>query len=154
MLLIGTGNPLRSDDGIGPEIIRRLHNTVRNSSITLIDGGTDSLALLDHMQSYKKPIIIVDAMDMGSPTGTIKVFKPHDISVVVKSDSLSSHGFGLAELMRLMDELRITPDITFIGIQPYSIAFSHGLSTPLSDKMDALLKIIEQVSTCLGYTLY
>jgi hydrogenase maturation protease len=84
-LILGVGNPLRRDDGIGPEVIRLLteEKTKKNRmyelpyDVDLLDGGTDGLGLIEYLKEYKK-VIIIDAVEMKLAPGTVKVFTPEE----------------------------------------------------------------------------
>ncbi len=140
-LILGAGNPLRRDDGIGPAVIRSLAAEKERGnippSINLLDGGTDGLGLIEYFKEYKR-VILIDAVEMGMPPGSIKVFTPDEILFHTGADSLSTHGFGLPELVTLARNLEILPDLTIVGIQPESIDFSIGLSPPVSAALEEL----------------
>jgi hydrogenase maturation protease len=142
ILVIGVGNPLRSDDGIGPAIIKILQ-TENNQDFALVDGGTDGLALLDQLAEYEKAIII-DAVEMLETPGVVKSFTPAEAKIKIKSDVLSTHGFGLAEMLKLVDELNIKTKIKIIGIQPQNIDFGEGLSDKIKNQISQILKLIRQ----------
>jgi len=144
-LVIGVGNPFRHDDGIGPAIIKILQ-IEDNQAFILVDGGTDGLALLDQLTGYKKAII-VDAVQMMAKPGTVKLFTPAEAKINIKSDVLSTHGFGLAEMLKLADELGIKTEIKIIGIQPKDISFGEGLSDEIKEQIPEILKLIKQENT-------
>ncbi len=148
-LILGVGNPLRRDDGIGPEVIRLLtenrskkNSTYKLSSdIDLLDGGTDGLGLIEYLKDYKK-VIIIDAVEMKLTPGTIKVFTPQEAVININSDALSTHGFGIAELIKLARGLDINPELIIVGIQPENIDYGEELSGTISSILDILIKEI------------
>jgi hydrogenase maturation protease len=142
-LVLGFGNILRKDDGIGPKVIQILQQK-NLPNIDLIDGGLDSLALLDKIAEYKKAIII-DAVNMNEKPCTIKSFAPEDALIKIKSDALSTHGFGLAELIKLMQQLQMETQFHIIGIEPKDITFGENLTPEIENKIP---DIIEEIS-CL-----
>jgi hydrogenase maturation protease len=144
-LILGVGNPLRRDDGIGPEIIR-LFSQNRNSyklsaNTDLLDGGTDGLGLIEYLKEYKK-VIIIDAVEMKLPPGTVKIFSPDEAVLNIKKDALSTHGFGIAELIKLAKGLDINPELVIVGIQPEDIKYSEGLSESIRSVIDEIIKLI------------
>jgi hydrogenase maturation protease len=141
-IIIGVGNPFRGDDGIGSAIIKILR-TENSQNFVLVDGGTDGLALLDQLAEYEKAIII-DAVQMLEIPGIVKSFTPAEAKIKIKSDVLSTHGFGLAEMLKLADELNIKTKITIIGIQPKNIDFGEGLSDEIKTQIPQILKLIKQ----------
>lgn len=138
-VVVGVGNTWRHDDGIGPHIINLLQQQNFNAA-DLIDGGIDGLALLDKLAVYDHAII-VDAVNMNQPVGAIKEFSPTEAKLIT-SDALSTHGFGLAELIKLMIELDIKTRVTIIGIQPGNIAFGEGLTQEIKEQVPEIIKKI------------
>ncbi|MBT3260910.1 hydrogenase maturation protease [bacterium] len=142
VLIIGVGNPYRKDDGIGPYIIKLLQ-TQKEIEADLLDGGTDGLTLIDYIKEYTQ-VILIDAVNMGKPAGEIVCFSPAEVQLKIKNDSLSTHGFGLAEVLKLVKELDIKTKIQIIGIQPQDISFGEGLSKVINDKISEVIKIIKK----------
>lgn len=143
-IVIGVGNTLRHDDGIGPAVVQSLKNSDIGNKASILDAGTDGLALIDYIKRYEK-IIIVDAVNMGLCPGEIKIFSPDEAIVNVSSDSLSTHGFGLADLLNLLKALKITRDIKIAGVQPEDVSIGEGLSKIVMEKIDSIRKIIEDI---------
>jgi len=144
-IVIGVGNPLRRDDGIGSAVIQKLLSLKTENSklkdVDLLDGGTDGLSLLNSIEEYSRAII-VDAVIMGVVPGTIKIFTPSEAIINVQFDALSTHGFGLAEMLKLAMQLQIETEIIVVGVQPLDIDFGHGLSEAISAMIPDLIKII------------
>ena len=141
LLIAGAGNPLRHDDGFGPEIIKILRERSGNFAGDLLDIGTDGLALLDEMQKYKR-VILIDAVNMGAKPGAVRVFTPDEAKIKINSDTMSTHGFGLAEVIKLMEQLDIKVDFKIIGIQPENISFGEGLSEAVAKKIPEIIELV------------
>jgi hydrogenase maturation protein HypF len=142
LLIIGLGNPWRKDDGIGPALIARLQeNPELNIHADCVDGGTDGLGLVSIIEPYERALI-VDAVRMGLAPGTIKVFTPDDVILNVHSDSLSTHGFGLAQVIELLRKMGNTTALTIVGIEPESVGFGEGLSPVVEKSLPEVIKII------------
>ncbi len=148
-LILGVGNPLRRDDGIGSAAVESL-NRIRTSNegncgnhqdVDIIDGGTDGLGLIEYLKDYKK-VIIIDAVQMRLPPGTLKIFTPKEALISIKSDALSTHGFGIAELIKLAGALDITPEFTIIGIQPEDTGYGEGLSKTVNSTLGHLVETV------------
>lgn len=142
ILVVGVGNPYRCDDGIGPEIIKILKVTP-DECFVLIDCGNDSLILLDQIMEYEWAIII-DAVQMLESPGTVKLFTLTEAKLKITSDGLSTHGFGLAEMLELVERLGIKTKIKIIGVQPKHIGFGENLSAEVQQKIPEILHLIEQ----------
>lgn len=151
-LILGVGNPLRRDDGIGPAVIQLLAENRDGyqipSDIELVDGGTDGLGLIEYLKDYKK-VVIVDAVEMKLSPGTIKEFTPEEAVININSDALSTHGFGIAELIKLAKELDINPELVIVGVQPEDVSYGENLSTVVESKIYELLKTITRFAQSL-----
>lgn len=151
---MGVGNTLRHDDGIGPAIIRYLRDCDIANKICFLDGGTDSMALIDYIKEYKN-VIIVDAVNMGLVPGEIRVFSPDEALVNANSDSLSTHGFGLAEVLGLIKRLELRNNLKIVGIQPKEVSIGDGLSKEVTEKMEEIIltirNIIDEKDILLGF---
>jgi hydrogenase maturation protease len=150
-LVLGVGNPFRRDDGIGPAVISRLKaewrlpesHRLREPKVDLLDGGTDGLSLIDHIEGYEK-VLVVDAVDMEMVPGEVRVFSPEEARLTIKADTLSTHGFGLAEVIALMEKLEMKVDMYIIGIQAKDVNFGEGMSPEVSSKIEGILKLIKE----------
>jgi len=141
-LILGVGNTLRQDDGIGPIVINQLKEENLNN-VDLIDGGTDGLTLFEYIKKYQNAIII-DAVEMGHEPGEIKLFTPAEVKLNVVSDTLSTHGFGLKEIIELMQSLEVKTNLKIIGIQPKSIDYGEGLTSEISTKVEKVKNLVKE----------
>lgn len=141
-LILGVGNIYRKDDGIGPIVIEQLRKE-SISNADLLNGSIDGLAVFEYLKGYKKAIII-DAARMNSSPGEIKIFSPHDAKLNIKSDALSTHGFGLSEALSLVEEFDFDINITIIGIEPADTSFGEGLSKEVGEKIDFIKQAVKK----------
>ena len=144
ILIVGVGNPFRRDDGVGLAVIQKLSQE-KLSDYDLKDGRTDALALIDVLSNYKYAII-VDAVCMSEPPGTIKIFTPNEIKDKVKTDALSTHGFGLAEMFKLIKQLKIKTQIKIVGVEPKNISYGEGLTQELTQRLEKIIQRIKNIS--------
>ena len=133
ILILGLGNLLMGDEGIGVHAIKYLEKHTFPSNIRLIDGGTGGFHLLEYLQEYQK-IIMIDAIMDGSEPGTIRVIKPKFSSDFPKA--LSAHDIGLKDLVESAALLGSLPEIhlitiTIAKIQPMTMELSPEISTTL-----------------------
>lgn len=139
--VVGVGNILLQDEGIGIHVIRALRETIGDrDDVELIDGGTSPDALLG-LETVPR-LILVDAARRGGPPGSIYRFHPSDISV--ESDSIMSlHQMGLLDSLKMMRLSGNQPDeIIIIGVEPKQIDWGLELSPELKEK---LLQIVTAV---------
>jgi hydrogenase maturation protease len=107
LLVIGIGNPDRGDDGIGPLVVRRLAGRV-SDAVTIIERTGDALSLIDDWVGRDAVILVDAAAPRGSP-GRVH-WADLRMEVLVPEASLSAtHGFGVAEAVRLAATLGLLP---------------------------------------------
>ena len=132
--VLGIGNPLCRDDGVGIRIIHEMRDSGRYKTIDLIDGGTapDLFSLLDENVAR---LIIVDALRGGKKPGSIYRLAITDDNIAEESP-VSLHGLGVLDSLKMMKQLDLhRPEVTIIGIEPFDT--SHGLK--LSPQLEALI---------------
>ena len=144
ILILGIGNVLLGDEGIGVHTVRALVNTVLPKNVTILDGGTGGFHLMSYLQEYPK-IIMIDATIDGKPPGTISVIKPKYASDFPKS--LSAHDIGLKDLIESVALIDKLPDITLITV---SIVSLPGMSLDLTKVVkESIPGVIEKINTIL-----
>ena len=139
ILVLGLGNTLLGDDGIGAAVINQFlqeqEEDLWEGQADFLDGGTQGLALLGPL-SGREAIIVVDAIRMGAPAGTTRTFSASEIFQMGASRSGTSHEGNAGELLafaKMLDEL---PGKVFIvGIEPKDTATGFGLSDPVQDAL-------------------
>lgn len=144
-LVLGLGNLVHSDDGLGVHAIQQLQRDPRvPSHVVLMDGGTQGLALLPHISAFER-VIVIDALDVGEPPGTL---------VRLEGDALrhlpgkaSVHQLGFADLLVALELLGESPEqIVLFGIQPLSIDWGTELTAPVRAALQRIPDlVIEQL---------
>lgn len=146
VLVLGLGNPLRGDDGIGPRVIEALNRHGLPEGATALDAGTGGLDLLHVLEGWKRAVI-VDAADVGREPGQFVRFTPDEARFVGSQDATSLHNAGLAEVLALADAVgQPLPEMVIFGVQPDRIGWGEGLSeaveAALPDIVNAVLNEI------------
>src|SRR5271165_1690726 len=101
ILVLGVGNILLKDDGIGPHVIAALDRKIawpNGASVDLRDGGTLGLVLLPEIEAATA-LIVVDAANFGGAPGEVKVFDSGAMDVQVGGAKSSAHELALADLL-------------------------------------------------------
>ncbi len=142
VLVLGVGNPFRRDDGIGPAVIQRLQIEKGLDGIDLLDGGIDGFSLLEYLHGYDTAFII-DAVEMGLSPGEIRMFTPEEAKLTIQTDALSTHGFGLAEVIGLMHTLDIQTNLHIIGVQAKDISFGEEMSPEVASKIEDIIELVK-----------
>lgn len=140
--LIGLGNILLSDEGIGVHVTNTIKQRYTFSpGVEIIDGGTMGLDLLPLFEGRDK-ILIVDAVDFGREPGHIGMIENDDIPSVINS-KLSVHHIGLSDVLFASKLMGILPsEICLIGIQPKSLDVGLDMTDEIKEKIEALMNLI------------
>jgi hydrogenase maturation protease len=138
-LVVGLGNPLMGDDGLGLAALERLHEAWRAPpTVTLLDGGTWGLNLL-HTIEASGQVLFLDAIGAGRAPGTLAELEGPQLPRMLGL-KLSPHQIDLREVLALL-ELRGTTPATMacLGLEPASIELRTGLSPEVAAGLDALV---------------
>ena len=123
VVVLGLGNLLLSDDGLGLRLLEAL--AAEGWGAEFLDGGTQGLALLAYL-ARRRALIILDAVALGAPPGTVHVLRGDSIAA---HHAVTAHGSNALELLaaaRLLGDL--PPSVTIIGIEPDCLRTGIGLS--------------------------
>jgi hydrogenase maturation protease len=140
-IMIGIGNPFRSDDGAGPAIVRLLEGQIPPEIKCLEETG-DGAELLDAWKGVEC-VILIDAIQSGAPPTTIYRFDARAESLPVWFSHASTHTFGVAEaieLARHMDEL--PPKLIVYGIEGLDFSPGTELSPEVAEALPAISRLI------------
>ncbi|MCP4669800.1 MAG: HyaD/HybD family hydrogenase maturation endopeptidase [Desulfobacula sp.] len=145
--VIGIGNILMQDEGIGVHIIKELEKYSFNPHIALIDGGNMGMDLLPFFDEHDK-MIIVDAVDFEKQPGFIDTIENDDI-LTLFTTKMSLHHLGLKDVLSYAKLLDQTPkDLSLIGIQPKKVELDMKLSKTINSKIDTLTHmVLEKLKT-------
>jgi len=151
ILVLGLGNTLLCDDGVGPALLDQLSSSAPHweGQVEFVDGGTQGLALLGRI-SGRRALIIVDAVKTGAPAGTVHRLTLGEVLSSGSTRSGSSHEGNAGELLaaaQLLDELPAR--LFVVGVEPKKIATGHGLSAPVKRALPEASKEVHQLLTQL-----
>ena len=132
ILILGVGNLLMNDEGVGIHVIRELEKT-GVSGAELMDGGTAGFHLLGFIQSYDA-IIFVDASLDHFPAGTVRVLNPKFAKDFPKQ--LSAHEIGLKDLIDSTFLLGNRPEFYLVAI---SVKDFQDMGLNLSSEVEAAI---------------
>ncbi len=150
VIVIGVGNILLRDEGIGVHVVQRLLKRGLPEDVMIVDGGTAALNALDLIPeqygNYGHDLIIIDAVKGGGLPGTIYVFTPEDVENICKEDSdvFSLHQMSLIDAISILKfEGRKPESVKVIGIEPGSIDTGLGLSKDLKTRLPKIVEFVE-----------
>ena len=142
VLILGIGNILMGDDGLGVHIVRHIAETEAGlpRGVELLDGGTAGYDLMGLMRDFDK-IVVVDALGAEDAPGSVYRFTPDCAGAA--PGRWSVHDAGIAAAIRALDLLGRLPEIEFVGIVPDRIAgMDLEISRPVRDSIPRAVKII------------
>jgi len=153
-LILGLGNPLLGDEGIGVRVVEELQGLKLPEGVDVAEGGTAGLGLIGLMEGYQR-VIVVDAADMGRPPGSVVRFTPAEVHLKTVETLLSPHQIGLGEVVTLADTLELAPDeLVIIGVQPKRVEMGTGLSPEVERAIPQTIGLVlKELERCLGSTL-
>jgi len=141
-LILGLGNPLRGDDGIGRRVVESLWQRGLPEGVEALAGGTLGLDLLNLLEG-PQCAILVDAADMGLEPGQFARFTPDEAQLIGAADRVSLHQVGLAEVLTLARALgRPLPQIVVFGVQPQSMEWGEGLNIEVEAALPLLVEAV------------
>jgi hydrogenase maturation protease len=142
VLILGLGNPLLGDEGIGVRVAEELARLKLPDGVSVVEGGTAGLGLIGLMEGYER-VIVVDAADMGRPPGHVVRFTPSDAKFETVGGPLSLHQVGLGEVLALAQALEVAPAaLVIIGVQPGRIEARTGPSPELEGAIPQIIRIV------------
>ena len=147
VLVLGIGNSLLSDEGVGVHVVTRLAGESGHvPGVQFADGGTLGL-LLAPMIEAAASVIFVDASEMASAPGTVRAFEGADMDRFIGSNrKRSAHEVGLLDLIALAALAGRLPERrALIGIQPQSIGWGAQLTDPVAASVDAACELAREL---------
>jgi hydrogenase maturation protease len=137
VLILGIGNVLMGDEGIGVHVVNSLEEDSLPEGVEVLDGGTGSFLLLEPMQNAKK-VILIDATVDGAKAGSVRRLRPK--FSVDYPQTLTAHDIGLKDLLDTFYLLGESPEVTLFAV---SIMPPKDLKVELSPD---LLPVIPKVA--------
>lgn len=142
VLILGIGNILQSDDGLGVYIVNRIVDSKVDlpDNVDIIDGGTAGFDLLSVMEGKDK-IVIIDAVRAEGRPGSVYRFRPEHARETRASVSL--HEVGIMEVIRTLRLLGSDPEIEVIGIVPEDISTTNiSISSAVLESVPKTIELV------------
>ncbi len=144
--IIGIGNPLRKDDGIGIYLLERLRKDkdIAKKNLELIDGGTGGFSLIHDLKRFDT-ILIIDAVNFeGKPSGH-KLIDLNDVKSKKGKVDFSTHESDLLNIINISKELKEIPESIFVfAIQPKSVDFGEGFCDEIKKNIDKIFNDLKK----------
>jgi hydrogenase maturation protease len=150
VVILGIGNVLMSDEGVGVHAVTALQDRFRlPDGIAIVDGGTTGMELLPDLEDVDHAIVI-DAVRVGQPPATIVRLAGDDVPAFFKT-KLSPHQVGLCDVLAALRFSGHAPGrVVLIGVQPDSLAMGMELSPAVAGRIEAVLDLVVAELDALG----
>lgn len=149
-VILGVGNELYRDDGVGVVVARELATTELPPDVTVIEGRVGGLNLLFDMEGASR-VIIIDSVDMSKAPGTVVVFRPQEVSTIQLQTVASLHQVGLGHVLELGRLLGLTDQIHIVGIQPLEVgaglALTPTVARAVPEAVEAVKRLLSENGT-------
>lgn len=148
VLILGVGNYLMGDEGIGVHVIQAMSKMDLPKDIDILDGGTGGFLLLNCFEVYPT-IIFVDATMDGKPKGTVSLIRPKFASDF--PSALSVHDVGLKDMIEAVYLMDTIPDIYLFTISikeinPMTIELNRAIKNAIPKVIENILQLVNELN--------
>jgi hydrogenase maturation protease len=152
-LLLGVGNILLQDEGVGVRAVEALQQRYHlPPEVEVLDGGTASMGLIEYMLG-KTHVLIVDAIKLDQPPGTIVRLEDEEVPVFLQTH-LTPHQLGLSDVLATLAIADRKPQrIVLLGIVPQSLELDLDLSELIARKLVDLVERMVAELRNMGFHL-
>ena len=148
-LVLGIGNVLLRDEGVGVVVARRIEAARESGDMVIppdtrvVDGGTLGLDLLPMIEDADQ-VVMIDAVDLGQAPGTVSILRDETVQAAL-SGHVSPHQIGVGDLVAAARLMGIMPPrFTLVGIQPGEIAIGLELTEPVAAAVDVAIDLVRR----------
>lgn len=145
--VIGVGNPLRGDDGVGPRIARALRDRVP-AGVRVLEHAGEAVALIERWRG-SEVVVLVDCVRSGAAPGSIHRTARPDERLEDEAPAASSHGLGVGEAIELARALgRMPRRLVIYGIEGSEFDLGRELSAPVRNAIaEVTHRILEELGS-------
>ncbi|ROR32537.1 HyaD/HybD family hydrogenase maturation endopeptidase [Inmirania thermothiophila] len=146
VLVLGIGNLLLSDEGLGVHAVRALERDwVLPADVEVVDGGTAGMELLDLMAG-REHVVVIDAVKAEGPPGCVLVLRDEAVGAYFRGP-ISPHQLGLSDVLAALALCEQTPrGLTLVGVVPASLETGLALSEPVREALPrALAEVVAEL---------
>jgi hydrogenase maturation protease len=150
VLILGVGNLLLSDEGIGVHVAQRMMHMELPPEVHVVEGGTDGFGLVNVILEADR-MILIDAIKGGGQPGSLYRFDIDDCPPYPDLFKTSVHQISILEVINLSSLIGSTPQTTIIGVEPHCLDMGMELSPQIEAKIPKIIQMIqEEVEVSLG----
>lgn len=141
--IVGLGNVLMGDDGLGPHVLRALESAYTfDDGVALLDLGTPGLDLIPHLMDADA-VIVVDTVKSAGTPGELRLYRRDQLLGRTLAPRVTPHAPGLHETLLTLDLLGRGPrEVLLVGVVPGPVELGLGLSAPVKAAVPAALAAV------------
>ena len=146
-LILGVGNLLLSDEGVGLRVVEKLAASYElPEGVQTLDGGTLGLDLLYYLEGVEN-LLIIDAVEMGKEPGALLRLEGDEVPAFL-SVKISPHQIGIPDMLFAAKLKDLYPrNVVLWGVQPGTLDVGLELSPPIAAQVDVLVeKAVEELA--------
>ena len=143
-LIVGLGNPILGDDGIGWRVAEAVQAGLNDPDVEVLCLSLGGLALMEHLAGYRR-VLIIDAMSSGAPAGTLHRMTVQELDELSVQHTASVHDLSLSAALALGRELGLDlpGEIRFIGVETQpEFEFGETLSPAVQCKVPQIVELV------------
>lgn len=150
ILVIGMGNVLMQDEGIGVRAVEELDCRYQlPAHVRVMDGGTTGMELFEPMR-MADCLIVADAVNFDRPPGSLVRIADQEINAFFQT-KISNHQLGLSDLLALLTIKNERPRrLVIVGMVPYGLENRLGLSEHAAAGLDAMVEMLVHELSLVG----
>ena len=150
-LVLGLGNLLLTDDGVGLRLLEDLRReSGETAAVEFVDGGTQGLALLGYV-AHRAGVVILDAISLGAPAGTVHVLGEGELERLRVRRGVTAHEGGALEILAMAHLLGQAPgQVRVVGVEPAQVRTGAGLSAEVEAVLPRALAAARQALAEMG----
>lgn len=148
-VIVGVGNELLRDEGVGVVAARVLMNETLPPGVEVVEGGVGGFDVVFELEGRDRAIII-DAADMGAAPGTVRSFTLDEVDVEMLHSMASLHQVGLADVLHIGSLIGPLPEVHIIGVQPAEVAPGMGLSPQVGAAIEQVVAQVRRILAAQG----
>ncbi|AET66585.1 hydrogenase maturation protease [Desulfosporosinus orientis DSM 765] len=143
IMVMGVGNILLSDEGLGVRFLDELAKSTLPDNVELLEGGTAGLELVHLIQDVDY-LIIVDALNADAEPGALFRFQPGDLQIMPEQYEVSFHQIGIIEVLTMANVLGKAPQTLIFGIQPKCLEWGLEISPEIQALFPKLTELVHK----------
>ncbi|MEM1658774.1 MAG: hydrogenase maturation protease [Candidatus Jordarchaeales archaeon] len=142
IFVIGVGNYLLGDEGVGIHVVNKLREVTLPSCVEVVDGGVGGLFLLEFFEKAEK-VILIDAVLGGGKPGDVYVLRAKELEESGVKSLTSSHDVDIQMLVKVAREMEVLPELFLVGVEPKNYReIGINLSREVEEAMPKVIEII------------